>query len=164
MKYLAPLFLCISTLALSQKSKDEVIKFMDGRASQYGDAAQKIWEFAEVGFQETKSSALLQGILKEAGFQVQSNVAGMPTAFIASYGTGKPVIAILAEFDALPGVSQEALPDVKPIPGKVAGHACGHHLFGVASSAAGIALKNWLASTKTSGTIRVYGTPAEEGG
>jgi len=164
MKYLLALLLCITTAALSQKTKDEVVKFIDGRAGQYSEAAQIIWEFAEVGFQETKSSALLQDLLKEAGVQIQSGVAGMPTAFVASYGSGKPVIAILAEFDALPGVSQEASPELKPIAGKSAGHACGHHLFGVASSAAGIALKNWLIATKTTGTIRVYGTPAEEGG
>jgi aminobenzoyl-glutamate utilization protein B len=88
----------------------------------------------------------------------------MPTAFIASFGSGKPVIAILAEYDALPGVSQDSVPERHVLDNKRAGHACGHHLFGVGSMAAGIAVKNWLTSTQHSGTVRIYGTPAEEGG
>jgi aminobenzoyl-glutamate utilization protein B len=82
----------------------------------------------------------------------------------AEYGSGKPVIGILAEMDALPGVSQAAVPERSPLRGRISGHACGHHLFGTASTSAGIALKNWLASNRRSGTIRIYGTPAEEGG
>jgi len=156
--------LTIPLLSFAQKSKEEVIKSIDSKYDQYSTTAKKIWDFAEVGFQETQSSALLQQTLKDAGFKIESDVAGMPTAFVASYGSGKPVIGILAEFDALPGVSQEAVPELKPIPTKKAGHACGHHLFGVASSAAGIAVKDWLIANKKSGTIRVYGTPAEEGG
>ncbi len=159
------LFLVLATLpASAQKTKEDVIKSIDAHSDQYAVAAKKIWDFAEVGFQETQSSALLQQMLKDAGFTVQSNVAGMPTAFTATYGTGKPVIGILGEFDALPGVSQMAVPEPKPIPGQVAGHACGHHLFGVASVAAAIATKDWLIATKKAGTIRFYGTPAEEGG
>ncbi len=88
----------------------------------------------------------------------------MPTAFIASYGQGKPVIAILAEFDALPGISQDAVPEKKAVEGRPAGHACGHNLFGTASTAAAIAIKGWLIANKKQGTIRLYGTPAEEGG
>ncbi|HRG09184.1 MAG TPA: amidohydrolase, partial [Cyclobacteriaceae bacterium] len=102
----------------------------------YSDIAHKIWEFAEVGYQEEKSSALLQETLKQAGFTIEAGVAGMPTAFIASYGSGKPVIGILGEYDALPGVSQDATPEIKTVAGRPAGHACGHHLFGTASAAA----------------------------
>ncbi|TMN70587.1 amidohydrolase, partial [Pseudoalteromonas piscicida] len=90
-------------------------------------------------------------------------VAGIPTAFVATYGSGKPVIAILAEYDALPGISQQAVP-VKTSAGKDAGHACGHHLFGTASVAAGIAIKELIAAKNFEGTIKVFGTPAEEGG
>jgi aminobenzoyl-glutamate utilization protein B len=151
-------------LAMAQKNKTDVIKSIDGKFDFYSDIAQKIWGFAEVGFQETQSSALLQQTLKEAGFQIEPGVAGMPTAFIATYGSGKPVIGILGEFDALPGVAQEAVPELKPIAGQKAGHACGHHLFGTASSAAAIAVKEWLIANKKSGTIKFYGTPAEEGG
>jgi aminobenzoyl-glutamate utilization protein B len=158
------ILLIISFSTLAQKTKEEVIKSIDNKYDKYASTAKKIWDFAEVGFQETQSSALLQQTLKDAGFKIESGVAGMPTAFVASYGSGKPVIGILAEFDALPGVSQEAVPELKPIPNQTAGHACGHHLFGVASSAAGIAVKDWLIANKKSGTVRVYGTPAEEGG
>lgn len=149
---------------VAQKTKKDVIKSIDSKYDQYSAIAKNIWDFAEVGFQETKSSSLLQETLKENGFKVESGVAGMPTAFVASYGEGKPVIAILGEFDALPGVAQQAVPERKPIEGQVAGHACGHHLFGTASTAAAIAVKDWLIANKKGGTIRFYGTPAEEGG
>ncbi len=159
------LFLIFFSLHLfAQKTKPEVLKSLDSKFDFYAGIAQKIWGFAEVGFQEAQSSALLQQTLKEAGFQIEAGVAGMPTAFIATYGSGKPVIGILGEFDALPGVAQEAVPELKPIAGQKAGHACGHHLFGTASSAAAIAVKDWLIANKKSGTIKFYGTPAEEGG
>lgn len=150
--------------AQAQKTKPEVIKAIDSKYDQYSSIAHKIWEYAEVGFQETQSSALLQEVLSKEGFKIESSVAGMPTAFIATYGTGKPVIGILGEYDALPGVAQEAVPELKPIANQKAGHACGHHLFGTASAAAAIEVKNWLTANKKQGTIRFYGTPAEEGG
>ena len=167
MKHLFVLLLLLVSAILpvaAQKTKQDVIKSIDTHGDQYAAAASKIWDYAEVGFQENKSSALLQQMLKEAGFTVQANVAGMPTAFTATYGSGKPVIGILGEFDALPGVAQMAVPELKPIPGQVAGHACGHHLFGVASAAAAIATKDWLIANNKTGTVRFYGTPAEEGG
>ncbi|MFZ6010214.1 MAG: amidohydrolase [Bacteroidota bacterium] len=148
----------------AQNAKQSAIKSIDASYDQYSNIARKIWEHAEVGFHEDQSSALLQDMLIQAGFKVEKNVAGMPTAFVATYGDGKPVIGILGEFDALPGLSQDAVPEKKVIEGKSAGHACGHHLFGVASAAASIAVKNWLAQNKKSGTVRFYGTPAEEGG
>jgi len=154
----------ISTTLLAQKTKQDVFKSIDSKGDQYTNVAHQIWEFAEVGYQEVKSSELLQETLTKAGFKMEKGVVGIPTAFVASYGSGKPVIAILAEFDALPGVSQDAAPEVKPVPGRTAGHACGHHLFGTASAAAAIAVKDWMIFNKRSGTIRVYGTPAEEGG
>lgn len=150
--------------AFPQKTKQEIIKSIDGQSGLYGGIAHQIWEFAEVGYQEVKSSALLQKTLKDAGFTIEAGVADMPTAFVASYGQGKPVIAILGEFDALPGVSQDAVPEPKQVEGRPAGHACGHHLFGTASSAAAIAVSNWLIANKKQGTVRFYGTPAEEGG
>jgi aminobenzoyl-glutamate utilization protein B len=88
----------------------------------------------------------------------------MPTAFVASYGSGRPIIAVLAEFDALPGVSQEAVPEKKVREGATAGHACGHHLFGAGSVQSAVAVKEWMKATGQAGTLRVYGTPAEEGG
>lgn len=158
------LLIVLANFTFAQKTKPEVFKSIDNKQDLYSGIAQKIWGFAEVGFQETQSSALLQQTLKDAGFQVEAGVAGMPTAFVATYGSGKPVIGILGEFDALPGVAQEATPELKPIAGQKAGHACGHHLFGTASSAAAIAVKEWLIANKKSGTIKFFGTPAEEGG
>jgi aminobenzoyl-glutamate utilization protein B len=117
-----------------------------------------------VGYQEHKSSALLQKTLRDAGFRVTTGVAGMPTSFIAEYGSDKPIIGILGEFDALPGLSQKAIPQEQAIVAGEPGHACGHHLFGVGSAAAAIAVASWLDKTNTKGTIRYYGTPAEEGG
>lgn len=132
---------------------------------QMDKAALDIWKFAEVGFQETKSSALLQQQLKAAGFTVEAGVAGMPTAFIARYRSGAgPVIGILAEFDALPGLAQQAVPELAPIEGQAAGHACGHNLFGAASVAAAIAVKKWMVANQVQGELRLYGAPAEEGG
>jgi aminobenzoyl-glutamate utilization protein B len=126
--------------------------------------ALQIWDFAEVGYKETKSSALHVQNLKAAGFTMETGVADIPTAFVATYGSGSPVIGILAEFDALPGLSQEANPTKKSIDGKNAGHGCGHHLFGTASVSAGIAIKKLIEEKKLTGTIKVFGCPAEEGG
>lgn len=141
-----------------------VLASIDQKAQAYAKVAMDIWSFAEVGYQETRSSALLQAQLKAAGFTVNAGVAGIPTAFTATWGEGKPVIGIIGEFDALPGLSQAAEPERKPLVSEGPGHGCGHHLFGTASTAAAIAVKDWLAANKRPGTIRFYGTPAEEGG
>lgn len=144
--------------------KQNAIVNIDARYNDYKDIALQIWNYAEVGYKEQKSSALLQQTLQANGFTVQAGVADIPTSFVASYGSGQPVIAILAEYDALPGLSQEAVPGKQPIKGVDAGHGCGHNLFGTASVAAGIEIKKLIESKKLSGTIRVYGCPAEEGG
>ena len=154
----------IATPLFAIDAKEDVLRDLDSRLSNYSELAREIWELAEVGYQETESCLLLQNELKSAGFTVEAGVAGMPTAFVASYGQGKPVIGLLAEFDALPGLSQESLPERSPRTMNAPGHACGHHLFGTATVAAAIAVKSWLETTGTSGTVRVYGTPAEEGG
>ncbi len=148
----------------SQSGHDAVAAHVEANAADYGAVAQQIWDLAEVGYQETESSALLQSRLAGAGFQVEAGAAGMPTAFVASWGEGSPVIGILAEYDALPGITQERSPERSPRPEMGAGHACGHHLFGTGSVAAALAVKEWLAASGTPGTVRVYGTPAEEGG
>ena len=137
---------------------------IDAASARYVDIARRIWEFAEVGYQEEKSSALLQSELRAAGFTVKSGVAGEPTAFVAEYGSGKPVIAILGEYDALPGLSQDSVPVRRPLKADGAGHGCGHHLFGTASVASAIALQRWMQTSRTKGTLRMIGTPAEEGG
>jgi aminobenzoyl-glutamate utilization protein B len=144
--------------------KNESIKNIDYQYDNYKNIALQIWDYAEVGYKENKSSELLQKTLKANGFNVSAGVADIPTAFVATFGEGKPVIGILAEFDALPGLAQAAEPMKSPIQGKNAGHGCGHHLFGTASVAAGIELRNTMMRNKMKGTIKVYGTPAEEGG
>ena len=152
------------SVAAKAQSPASVVQSVESRRSHYADIATQIWNLAEVGYQEVQSSGILQVELESAGFDVESGVAGMPTAFVASYGEGSPVIVILAEFDALPGISQEVAIERAPIPGLGAGHACGHHLFGTGSVAAAIAAKEWLEQSGTPGTIHLYGTPAEEGG
>ena len=137
---------------------------LDAKADHYADVAQQIWGFAEVGFMEVKSTALLQSELKTAGFTITAGVAGEPTAFVAEFGSGTPVIALLGEFDALPGLSQDATPSRNPLIAGGPGHGCGHHLFGTASTAAAIALKSWMQANNVKGTLRLIGTPAEEGG
>lgn len=147
----------------AQKKSSEILQQLDAKSDKYADIAHTIWNYAEMGYQEEQSSALLQKTLSEEGFTITKGVAGIPTAFTAEFGSGSPVIAILGEYDALPGLSQQAVPEKKSA-GNKAGHACGHHLFGTASTAAAIAVKDWLKSTGKSGTIRFYGCPAEEGG
>ena len=137
---------------------------LDAAAAHYATVAKQIWTFAEVGYMEEKSSALLKSELTNAGFTVKAGVAGEPTAFVAEYGSGKPVIAILGEFDALPGLSQDTVPERKPLRAGAPGHGCGHHLFGTASVAAAISLKQWMQANNVKGTLRMIGTPAEEGG
>ena len=137
---------------------------LDAASSRYANVARQIWGFAEVGYMEEKSSALLQSELQTAGFSVKAGIAGEPTAFVAEFGSGKPVIAILGEFDALPGLSQDTVPERRPVRVGGAGHGCGHHLFGTASVGAAIALKQWMQSNNVKGTLRMIGTPAEEGG
>jgi aminobenzoyl-glutamate utilization protein B len=150
--------------AVAEMPSAALDRAIDARAEQYGELAQDIWDLAEMGYLEFESSAKLQNTLQAEGFKIETGIADIPTAFTASYGRGKPVIAIMGEFDALPGLSQGAVPERSPIAGQVAGHGCGHHLFGVGSLAAAVAVKDWLAAEQRPGTIRFYGTPAEEGG
>jgi len=153
-----------ASAASEPRGKDATVASVDSAGDAYWKAALDIWGWAEPGYQEVKSSKRVAGLLRDAGFTVKEGVAEIPTAFVASHGSGKPVIAILAEFDALPGLSQDAIPQQNPRPGTTWGHGCGHHLFGVASAAAGIAIARAIDRGDLTGTIRVYGTPAEEGG
>ncbi len=157
------IFTCSTFTSYSQSNKQKVLESLDAKAATYGHISKKIWEFAEVGYKEKQSSGLLQETLKKAGFTVEAGVAEIPTAFVASFGSGSPVIGIMAEYDALPGLSQDSIPQKKSV-GGTSGHACGHHLFGTGSVAAAIAVKDWMKATGQKGTIKVYGCPAEEGG
>jgi aminobenzoyl-glutamate utilization protein B len=156
-------FLIIFIISFNSFSQNKTISELDAKYAHYSDLAKQIWRLAEPGYLETKTTALLQKELADAGFSVQKNAADIPTAFVASYGSGKPVIGILAEMDALPGLSQDAVSSRKPLEANAYGHACGHNLFGVGSTAAAIAIKDFLQKNKIAGTIRLIGTPAEEG-
>ncbi len=149
---------------LSPEAQRQIVSTVERNEPALDHAALEIWKFAELGYQETQSTALLQGQLRDAGFTITPGIAGEPTAFLASYKSGDgPVIAILAEYDALPGLSQTLSP-VQQSAGAPAGHGCGHNLFGAASVQAAIAVKDWMAANNIKGELRVYGTPAEEGG
>lgn len=149
--------------AHSQKKHFDILSSIDDKKMKYESTAKSIWKLAEMGYQENESTLILQKILKDEGFEIKNGVAQIPTAFMASFGSGSPEIAILGEYDALPGLSQQATPYKLSDNGK-AGHACGHHLFGTASAAAAIALKDYLIKNKKKGTIKFFGCPAEEGG
>lgn len=157
-------FALIAASSVHAQTAPDPIAFVDAREKDTARVARQIWEWAELGYQEDKSSALLASELQKAGFKVTKGVAGIPTAFTAEWGSGGPVIGVLGEFDALPGISQDAVPVRDPVEGKHAAHACGHNLFGAGSVTAAIAVKRWVEATKTPGRIRFYGTPAEEGG
>ncbi|MCZ6499542.1 MAG: amidohydrolase [Gammaproteobacteria bacterium] len=146
------------------QTEPDLIGFTDARLEKHSELAMRIWNLAELGYLEEKSSALLQSTLAEAGFDLETGIAGIPTAFVASAGSGEPVLAVLAEYDALPGITQTASPVREEIPGQAGSHACGHNLLGTASVGAAIAVKHWLERTGSEGTVRLYGTPAEEGG
>ena len=145
-----------------QPEKALMIDFLEGYQKQMIEMAKGIWGFAELGMEEVLSSALLAEELERQGFSVKKGVAGMPTAFEASWGEGKPVIGILAEYDALPGLSNHPVPYKSPIQDGAPGHGCGHNLFGTASMAAAVALKSMMKKFKLSGTVKCFGTPAEE--
>ncbi len=154
----------LGVLAGDEGGKASLVASIDEKAESYWEAALDIWHWAEPGYQEERSSQRLIGLLEAAEFKVERNVAGIPTAFVAEYGSGRPVIGVLAEFDALPGLSQKALPTQEAREDTSWGHGCGHHLFGVASTAAAVAIADRIRLGELSGTVRLYGTPAEEGG
>ncbi|MEP6737086.1 MAG: amidohydrolase [Chryseolinea sp.] len=143
-------------------NKTAVIASVDKNQAELIKLSDAIWANAEPALKETKSSKSLADYAEGQGFQVKRNVAGMPTAFIAEFGSGKPVIGIMGEYDALPGISQKAQPTKEPLHAGAAGHGCGHNLFGVGSLGAAIAVKELIQHGKLKGTIRFYGTPAEE--
>jgi aminobenzoyl-glutamate utilization protein B len=135
---------------------------VDRRAEELNAVNKAIWEFAEVGLEEVQSSKLLIETLEANGFEVEAGVSNMPTAFVASYGSGKPIIGILAEYDALPGLSQQVAPYREPVVEGGAGHACGHSGLGTGALGAALAAKRAMEEHDLPGTIRLYGTPAEE--
>ena len=156
---------CLMTSVFGQNNKSlkkEVIASVEIQKEELITVTDKIWAAEQIAFQEKVSAETLIAYAKANGFNVEEGVADTPTAFIASYGSGKPVIGILGEFDALPGISQKAVPEKTPLVQGAAGHGCGHNLFGTASLGAAVAIKNLIAEGKLKGTVKFFGTPAEE--
>ncbi|KAA1241567.1 amidohydrolase [Aquimarina sp. RZ0] len=143
-------------------TKQAILTSIENHQKQLISISDQIWSLAETAFEENKSSKLLADYAEKQGFTVDRGVAGMPTAFVATYGSGKPVISVLGEFDALPGISQKAQPTKTPLQEGAAGHGCGHNLFGAGSLGAAIAIKELIESKKIKGTIKFFGTPSEE--
>jgi len=154
----------LALLPFAAVADDAVLDRVAAHAERFGAISRQIWETPELGFHEQKSSALLRDELRANGFTIADAVAGMPTAFTASWGSGKPVIGILGEFDALPGLSQKDVPTQDPIAAGAPGHGCGHNLLGSGAALAAVAVKEEMQARGLKGTIRYYGTPAEEGG
>jgi len=158
-----PLFL-LSLLAATAIADDSVLARVASHADRFGAISRQIWESPELGFHENKSSALLRDELRANGFTIADAVGGMPTGFTATWGSGKPVIGILGEFDALPGLSQKDLPTQDAVKAGAPGHGCGHNLLGSGAALAAVAVKEEMQARGLKGAIRYYGTPAEEGG
>jgi len=150
-------------LAAAQDARRAALDAVERHAPRFRQVSRLIWENPELGWQEHRSAALLREELEKAGFRTRG-FEGMPTAFVAEWGEGRPVIGILGEYDALPGLSQEDTPERRPRAAGAPGHGCGHNLFGAASALAAVAVKERMQAQGLKGTIRFYGTPAEEGG
>ena len=166
-KFLLLPFLFLSYLSIAQQTnlspnKKAVLASVEKHQQELIRLSNQIWGFAETAMKETKSSKVLADYAQEQGFKVTRGVAEIPTAFIAEYGSGVPIIGVLGEFDALPGLSQKAQPTKEVLNNGAAGHGCGHNMFGAGSLGAALAIKELIAAGKLKGTVRFYGTPAEE--
>jgi aminobenzoyl-glutamate utilization protein B len=147
---------------MARPIQNDVTAYLDSIRPNLVAVNQDIWTFAELGLEEYRSASRLTGLLKQAGFKVKEGVSGMPTAFVAEYGSGKPIIGILAEYDALPELSQQAVGVRQAVEGRTTGHGCGHSALGTAAVGAALAVREVYEKHRLKGTIRVYGTPAEE--
>jgi aminobenzoyl-glutamate utilization protein B len=156
--------LMISQLAAgaSVKKKEEAVASIEKHKAEIIDLSDRIWGFAELALLETRSSKALADYAEQQGFTVERGVAGMPTAFVARYGEGRPIIGVLGEYDALPGLSQKAQSVKEVLQAGAPGQGCGHNLLGAAALGAAVAVKDLMSAGKLKGTIRFYGTPAEE--
>jgi aminobenzoyl-glutamate utilization protein B len=146
----------------AKKKKDAAVASVETHKADIVALSDQVWGFAETALLETKSAEALAAYAEKQGFKVERGVAGMPTAFVASYGEGKPVIGLLGEYDALPGLSQKAQPSQEVLEAGAPGHGCGHNLLGTAALSAAVAIKDLMAAGQLKGTVRFYGTPAEE--
>ena len=155
--------LAVSLQAAKKPKTDVGIKYLDANFKLYDSLQKQIFIFAETGYKEFRSVEQWTNFLESQGFTVERGVAGIPTAFVASYGSGEPVIGMMAEYDAIAGMSQDTVAYQKPLVPGAPGHACGHNLLGTGSVAGAVAVSKWLA-TGHKGTVKLFGCPAEEGG
>ena len=147
-----------------RKNEAAGLRYLDANFHLYDSLQKQIFRFAETGYQEERSVRQWTTFLASQGFSVEQGVAGIPTAFVATYGSGAPVVGMMAEYDAIAGMSQDTVPYQKVLVPGAAGHACGHNLLGTGSVAGAVAVSKWLAATGFSGTVKLFGCPAEEGG
>ncbi|MFM8587033.1 MAG: amidohydrolase [Bacteroidota bacterium] len=166
--YILLFAICCASISAAQENKtvpvnkQAVLNSIGKQEKELISLSDQVWSFAEIAMKEHQSAKVLSAYAEQKGFKVTRNIADIPTAFIAEYGSGKPIIGILGEFDALPGLSQKAIPSKEALNAGAAGHGCGHNMFGAASLGAAVAVKELIASGKLKGTVRFYGTPAEE--
>jgi aminobenzoyl-glutamate utilization protein B len=161
--FILPLFICsLANAQVVSKNKSAVLASVEKHQQELIKLSDQVWGFAETAMRETKSAKVLADYAAAQGFKVTRGVAEIPTAFIAEFGSGKPIIGVLGEFDALPGLSQKAQPVKEALVNGAPGHGCGHNMFGAGSLGAALAIKELIAAGKLKGTIRFYGTPAEE--
>ncbi len=161
------LLVCLALFSLQgiaqmTANKKAIIASVEKHEKALIDISDQIWAFAETAFEETQSSKILADYAEQQGFKVERGVAGMPTAFVATYGSGSPVISVLGEFDALPGLSQKTEPTKNPLNDGAPGHGCGHNMFGAASLGAAVAIKEQIEAGTIKGTVKFMGTPSEE--
>ena len=141
---------------------DDLLDWLDEHTPRFTRMSDQIWEKPEILWGEFFSSGLQMDFLEKEGFRITRNPSGMNTAFIAEWGHGKPVLAFIGEYDALPGLSQATKPEREPVTAGAPGHGCGHNMLGVAEVAAAVATQKWMEKNQVAGTIRYYGCPAEE--
>src|SRR5205814_6245412 len=147
------------------QNSEKIWQLVDARKDDYEALSDRVWGMPEIAYTEYRSAAEHKAMLEREGFRISENLAGIPTAVMGEAGDGGPVIAILGEYDALPGLSQEAgIAEPRPVEPNGHGHGCGHNLLGSAALLAASGVKDWLARNKIAGRVRYYGCPAEEGG
>ena len=157
-------FLCLSTGAAKKPRTDIGLRYLDTHFALYDSLQKNIFRYAELGYNEVRSVSQWTSFLESQGFSIEREAAGIPTAFVATFGSGKPVIGMMAEYDAIAGMSQDTVPYQKVLVPGAAGHACGHNVLGTGSVAGAVALSRWLSETGHGGTVKLFGCPAEEGG
>ena len=147
---------------MSEKGKEITVNWIDSNSVRLAEISDEIWGYAELGFVEFKSARLLSDELEGHGFNVERGVAGIPTAFTATWGSGSPLIGIMGEYDALPGLSQKTVPHKEPIVEGAPGHGCGHNIHGTSGVGGALAVRYAMEELGIPGTVRFYGCPAEE--